>query len=365
MLFRTLCFLFALCTSPLLAQGPHLLRLEPPGMDVSAVLKTIADEKLPVGGIIIDVARSGQTLFPVPDSPYITRAGFEDGTQLTRWIDEIHAQGLKAYAGVNLLRWWLLFSEDPNPFERVPELLELDSSLSCSDELDAKYASMWHPKVRAGLVALMRELATRYPGFDGLYLQAQFSRTAYLGFSDDARIAYIRNAHIDPVDLPLYGVDEFQDKYLLAYFEWRPKQLTELVREVVGAYREIAGADDRVIAMATATGPARRPRHRATPGDDWVTWLLEGLASDLAFEASVWLDGWPGMFRAGLDTFGRLRTPAPTYLIVSGEQRGVLSPIADVYSALGQGDISGLPLLVSPYAPSQLDGSLDLLRSLR
>ncbi|MBD3173700.1 MAG: family 10 glycosylhydrolase [Armatimonadia bacterium] len=358
--------LLGLVGAPATADGPHILRLMPPQMDVDATLDAIAAEELPIGAVVIEVLQSGQTLFPVPDSPFITREGFEEGAQLQQWIAAAHERGLKVYAGVDLLRWHLHFSPDPDPFERLPELVDLDTNLSCEGDVDAMYASLWEDDVRLGLAVLVEQLASRYPDLDGLYIQPHLSRTAYMGFSDAGRVAYIRHAQVDPVDLPMYGVDDAEHDRLRAYMEWRPTQLTQLLTEVVGAYRGAAGEESRIIANGAAGYPALRTRHKASTCDDWVTWLLEGAVDDVVMEPTLWRAQWAAELQAGRGMFERLRQPGDVYLRVAGEQRGEIVPIEEFWSHLTGAEVSdGLPLFVTPYTSDQLMASLELLRSLK
>ncbi|HOS91989.1 MAG TPA: hypothetical protein PLQ54_01620 [Armatimonadota bacterium] len=365
-LIRTLCFLFALCTSPLLAQGPHLLRLEPPGMDVSAVLKTIADEKLPVGGIIIDVARSGQTLFPVPDSVFTTRVGFEDGTQLTRWIDQIHAQGLKAYAGLDAVRWWTAAYADPDPFLERPELAELDSDLSCNPANDAKYASPWHPAVRSSLVSLARELGSSYQALDGIIVCLRLSPSAYTGFSDAARRACIDALRIDPLDLAVFGVSEDWDPNLKAWMEWRPRALTDLMRELTSAYRDADGTgQDRVIAIGSGAYPAYSLRLQACCADDWLTWALDGLIDGVALDTVPGRERWHEELAVGLDVLERARLGIAPYIAIRGEHHGSVVPLTDAYGQVAGAGLGGRALLLDPVVASELESAIGLLRSRR
>jgi len=363
---RAVCFLLVLGTCPLFAEGSHLLRLEPPGMDVSAVLKTIADEKLPVGGIIIDVARSGQTLFPVPDSPYATRAGFEDGTQLTRWIDEIHAQGLKAYAGVDAVRWWTAAYADPDPFADRPDLVELDSDLGCNPANDAKYASPWHPAVRSGLISLARALGSSYQALDGLVICLRLSPSAYTGFSDAARRACIDALRIDPLDLAVFGVSEDWDPHLKAWMEWRPRALTELMRELTSAYREAdRTGQDRVIAIGSGAYPAYSLRLQACCADDWLTWALDGLIDGVALDTVPGRARWHEELAVGLDVLERARLGIAPYIAIRGESHGSVVPLADRYALVAGAGLEAHPLLLDPSVASELGSAMELLRSLR
>ena len=172
--------------------GGHALRVVPPEMDVSATIRAIQSEGLPVELLVIDVCRSGQALFPPPEgSPFVARSGFESGAQLREWIDEAHRAGLPVYAGMDLLRWVDPLSSDPNLLEAHPALMELDAGKVCRPPgaKGGDFASPWSGEVRDALRGLLTKLATDYPDLDGLYVAWSLSLDTYMGFSDAARAA--------------------------------------------------------------------------------------------------------------------------------------------------------------------------------
>ncbi len=380
---------------PVCAQEGAFLRLVPPEMDVAAAIETIANEGLPVEAIVIDVCHSGQALFPLSgaapppsptteddpfgagsellpqddpvvapeDMPFIVREGFEDGTRLQEWIDLAHAKGLKVYAGMDLLRWWLPWSSDPNPLDMHPDLVELDSDLTCEGEEPARYASPWHPVVRASLRALMRELGARYPDLDGLYVECRLSQLAWLGFSDDARVAYIRHARVDPIDLPVFGVDPKKHPPLKTWMEWRKEYLAQFLGAVTSGWREVAPGK-RVAARASSCHAAYLLRYQAYSCQNWVRWLLTGAVDDLMLEVEMHrVNQGAKEFRAGHAVYQELALVSEARLTVPGEQRAALLPIGDNYTRLTEMEIPKLPLFFDPQTAEQLEVVMGILRT--
>ncbi len=379
------------------AQEGAFLRVTPPEMDVTATINAIAEEGLPVEAIVIDVCHSGQAIFPLtgaappprppsednpfggdellpnddpilaPDEiPFTVRPGFEDGTRLQAWIDLAHAKGLKVYAGMDLLRWWLPWTADPNPFESHPGLQELNSDLSCEGDEPARYASPWSPVVRASLRALMRELGARYPDLDGLYVECRLSRYVYLGFSDDARVAYIRAARVDPIDIPVFGVLESKHPPLKAWMEWRKEYMTQFLGSVTSAWRETA-PDKPVIARAAAAQATFRLRYQSYSCQDWVRWILSGAVNSLTLDVDLFRvkEKCEPEFLAGYAVYEDVALAAPARLVAPGEQRGALLPLAESYAMLMDMELPELALCFEPCTPEQLSVALDLLRESR
>lgn len=363
-IFRVAGAVLCLLALPALAESKNVLRLVPPEMDPAATIETIAAKQLPVGAIVIDVCRAGQTLFPVPDSPFEVREGFQGGGPLKGWIALAHANGLRVYAGFSPWFWWPPMSRDPDPFLKHPTLLELNSDLSCDPGAAGKYASPWSEEVRKGLRNLAAELGRRYPELDGLYLHPTLALTTWLGFSDAARVAYIRAAQVDPIDVPVYGVAESKDPRLMAWYAWRLDSIAECVDEISRAYREACGdARKPVLARALASTPTWRIRFRTPTCADWARWISRESVSAMVLEADLARGNGFDEFAAGYRVYRDFALATGAYLLVPGEQYGQIVPFEETWKRLMGAKPPPIPLLVDPATPEALASALELLAS--
>jgi hypothetical protein len=339
-------------------------------MDVSQVIEQIEADALPVDVLVIDVCRAGLTLFePPPDGPFIAREGFEDGTQLGQWIEEAHAAGMRVYAGMDVLRWWDPGSEDPDPFEAHPEMLELNPDLSCGPGATGKYASPWSATVRTAVTDLLTQLSTEYPHLDGLYVECSLSKTDYLGFSDAARAAFIRDQRVDPIDLPIYGVSEDDHAPLKSWYEWRLRTFREFLGALRSTFRK--GAEGKpVIARATAGVATYALRHRAASCQDWMEWRFNTAADDLVLEIDLarvirGANAPINEFNAGYRLYGSIQPQGNPYLLVPGEIRHEPVSLEESVQRMDEWDLPNLPLFIDPDRASELGVALQVLTVLR
>ncbi len=368
----------------------NALRLVPPDMDVTAAIETIVREHLPVDTIVIDVCHGGQAIFPLgtqlpprrpadespfdelPDeqltpleSPFAVRPGFEGGTQLREWIALAHGAGLRVYAGMNLLRWWTPHSSDADPFIARPELVELDSKRSCEGTSTARYATPWSPVVRQGVESLLEALGAEYPELDGLYVECRFPRTSWMGFSDQARIAYIRYASVDPADLPVYGVDEGDDPELRAWMVWRLSEFRSLLNCAVAAFRRGTGDVGRpAVARVTCGIAARRLRFKAVSGEDWVMWLVAKTVDDVVLEVDLNRERARREHQAGLRLYADACPSGQATTLISGELWDEPLPLDEAYSRVTEMGLGGGCVLVDPAQAAQMETAWAVLRAL-
>ena len=364
------CLLALVLQPAALASNEHALRVVPPEMDVSQVVEQIEADALPVDVLVIDVCRAGLTLFePPPDGLFIAREGFEDGQRLARWVDEAHAAGMRVYAGMDVLRWWDPNSDDPDPFEAHPELRELDSNLSCDPGSTGAYASPWSSTVRTVLAGLLVKLATDYPQLDGLYVDCRLPMSSYLGFSDAARVACIREMGVDPIDIPVYGVRDDDHPSLKPYWHWRMRSVGEFLGMLRAAFREASGGRP-LIARATVGVAAWGLRHRAASCQEWMDWRFNGIVDDLVLEidlarvsrgANAPIDE----FNAGYRLYSTIQPPGNPYLLVPGEVRGEPVLLAESVRQMDGWELPNLPLFIDPDRASELEVALEVLSVVR
>ena len=347
--------------------GGHALRVVPPEMDVSATIRAIQSEGLPVDLLVIDVCRSGQALFPPPEgSPFVARSGFESGAQLREWIDEAHKAGMRVYAGMNLLRWWGPESTDPNPLETRSDLVELDSNLACDGIEEGVFASPWSRAVQDALRGLLTKLATDYPDLDGLYVEWRRSMTSCLGYSDAARAASLRALSIDPVDVHLFGIEPDDSPPLKAWFEWRLSSFREILGGIREAFRTASGGKP-MLCRATCGAGAWKLRYRAISAQDWLEWRFHSVVDDLVLEIDLTrgVNTPINEFRAGYRLYETIQPPGQPYLLVPGELRGQRVSLPEAAERMDKWPLPQLPLFVDPAQAGQLESALALLAVLR
>lgn len=354
-----------LCAHAARSDG-NLLRLVPSEMDVSAIIRSISEQQLPVSGIIVDVCRAGQTLFPVEGSVFRVRQGFEAEDRLAQWIEQAHAAGLTIYAGTELWLWWMPEWNDRDPFLEQPELLEVDEAMGQRVRDEVKYASPWHPRVCESFVALARTLATRYPALDGLYLRPTLSMETWLGFSDSAREAYRNRAGVDPVTIPVWGVKVADSPDLADWIAWRLDYLAERVREVRRTWEQ-AGGKGRVIARTLAAIPTWHKRYQGISLQNWYELASREAVTDLALDTELTKEGIgvSGLL-AGWKYASEWDPWLDFLLVLPGEQRNKVLDYASVWERfVGQWDRwPELPILFDPARPESLPIVFEVLASL-
>lgn len=358
-----LCTVAMFGSSPLLAQGPHMLRVHPPVTDVARALRAIGDQQAPFGAVVVDVCGGGMTLFPVKDSLFATRPGYDDGAALAQWIDQAHALGLRFYAGASLLKWWTPLLADPDPTESRVELWEVweEPRGGSARVPDGRFVSPWNPKVHESLVALARELGTRYPALDGFYFEAGLSDTALLGFSDQARLAYIDAVGIDPEDLngqAQPGSDARSNEWQ----EWRLAQAGELLRAVIAAYRGPAGAGKQVLYETTGPHSSLGRVWQAYSLEDWLPLAVDGQVDGLAFKVARHHGDPAGDHQRALDVVGRCRMGIPVYTVLSGDSLGAATPLVDGYAPIASRRLVGSGWIFDVYSDLQLTEAFTLLK---
>jgi hypothetical protein len=349
--------------------GGHALRVVPPEMDVSATIRTIHSEGLPVELLVIDVCRSGQALFPPPEgSPFVARSGFESGAQLREWIDEAHKAGLRVYAGMDLLRWVDPLSSDPNLLEARPGLVEMDVGAMCNPRAAAGggFASPWSGEVRDALRGLLTKLATDYPDLDGLYVAWSLSLDTYMGFSDAARAASILAVGVDPVDFASWGPVDSEPAPVTAWIEWRLSSFREILGEIREAFRTASGGKP-MLARAICGVGTWKPRYRAASCQDWLEWRFHSVVDDLVLEIDL-LRGVNtpiNEFRAGYRLYESIKPLGQPYLLVPGELQGKRVSLPEAAERMDKWPLPQLPLFVDPSQADQLESALALLGALR
>jgi hypothetical protein len=218
------------------------------------------------------------------------------------------ARGVDVYLALDCLHWADAdTSAADDLLARQPDLAERDHEGGFGRPADGKYASPFHPRVRAALRELVQEVAGRYPAVDGVVLDCRLPPGGVLGYSAAARAAFRTATKQAPPAWPLEGGPEGARK-AGPWLAWRTAECTALVRELSSAYR--AGAPKGRVA---ATGPAAwyrapLPERLAVPMD-WLTWAAGGAVDELLLDADWAAAGQKDLYRACEDLVRRIRKP--------------------------------------------------------
>ncbi len=180
--------------------------------------------------------------------------------------------------------WWTpsgTSSEDV--FAKRPDLSELNVSGLCSESPTAgKYASPFNPQVRAILRNTVENLALS-TGNSSLLLRCRLPRTAVLGYSDAARLAYINSKAIDPIDIQFGSGDVAEEKIAQDWISWRLAQMNSLVQSLATTYK--AKKLNRQLAVMGSADWLRMTRgQKNTTLEDWPTWAASGNIDEIVLE---------------------------------------------------------------------------------
>src|SRR5690606_28778459 len=111
---------------------------------------------------------------------------------LRELLDVAHNANIPVYFGVDVLTWGKNRENTTNIFNKISTIQAINKEFTRSDNADALYASPFNKKTGIIMIALLKELATKFPTANGVALNMHLSRQETLGFSDAARIASIK-----------------------------------------------------------------------------------------------------------------------------------------------------------------------------
>ena len=185
------------------------------------------------------------------------------GDQADSFVRAAHAQGLEAHA------WIVCASMGDAPKEFVERLRREGRTAEGPDRKPTTWLNLAHPDNQDLIVAVVRELATRY-AIDGIHLDyirypgspydcSEWTRKAFASARGRAVAQWPRDV------LPGGPLArEFQ--------EWKSRQITTLVRRVRQELRKVRPAARLSVAVF-----AEYPDCISTVGQDWAAWLRDGL----------------------------------------------------------------------------------------
>jgi uncharacterized lipoprotein YddW (UPF0748 family) len=220
-----------------------------------------------------------------PAAPDLERS-VETFDPLAYLLARAHEAGIAIHAWVNVCYVWSNPEQRP-PADHIatahPEWLMADADGTRMDEvsveewkrrgLEGYYVSPGNPAVRKHTVAVIEDIATRYP-VDGIHLD--YIRYPGMGFdfSKSTRAEFELRFGVDPFALQqdpeaasaLFGDDIFDLADSLR-IEWRIEQVDSLVRMAKGAIGELP--------LSAAVAP-NYSQARLEKGQDWVSWVVRG-----------------------------------------------------------------------------------------
>ncbi|MCB9913887.1 MAG: family 10 glycosylhydrolase [Planctomycetes bacterium] len=228
-------------------------------------------------GLLFQVRGNATCFFPSELEPWAEQFDFRSPgyDPLAVALEEAHARGLELHAWMNVTpAWW-----GPGPpacAEHVvnthPEWLWYDAAGRPQPYSERFYVSLnpCLPEVRAHVVGVVREVLARYD-VDGLHLDYVRFPNELVDGPDGAD--YPRDART--LDLFHAASGATPDAAPRAWDAWRADQVTELVRDVRAAQRELAPR--AVLSAAVGPDPEAAARHF----QDWRRWIDEGLVDAL------------------------------------------------------------------------------------
>src|SRR5262249_57075144 len=203
---------------------------------------------------------------------------------LPPFLARMHQENRRVHALVDCLHWTRPQSApERDVLARFPELAERTAEGEFGPEKAGKYASPFNPRVRAALCDLLREIGSRYPELDGVVFRCRLPADSVLGYSEAARVAYIRASQLDPLDVVPDGAAAA--KVYAEWSQWRAEQMAALVKELSAAFRTVSPK-----ARVGAAGQAGWFQMAAAPQnnflEDWPAWAAAGSVDEIILEHS-------------------------------------------------------------------------------
>ncbi|MBM3500078.1 MAG: hypothetical protein FJX74_15590, partial [Armatimonadetes bacterium] len=248
-----------------------------------------ADATHPLSVIAVTGLREGQALAPIAGGLLGVASEPERSAfaQLTR---DSARKRTHVMVFLDALHWELSTSDQLDVLNQRPDLLEVNYGSTCGSAVGAgRYVSPCHPAVKAALTELAGRIPEIAPAPPGLIVRCRLSPTEILGYSEAQRLAYVRAAAIDPIDLlPVTG-DAVDKTCLEAWSRWRLGALTELLTLVAAAFR--GEAPSGTVTAAVLAGAYREPvAKRTCAAEDWLTWILDDIIDGVLLEGA-WEEG--------------------------------------------------------------------------
>ena len=336
----TVVALMAQYAPALCAASPPIARsivVDPLNIDLSnAQIRTSVTDQA-VSRIVIECMKSGQTLWPTQSSVLDQMRCYRGKSDvLGPVIATAHKKHVEVYARISCLQWGPTGTRpEESALRRHPDLAERLLRNSCTDSQSGSYASPFNSKVRIVLENTVRELATTYPALDGLVLDCRLPSTSVMGYSDSARVAYLKYAQIDPID-----IDEDSDSGSVTlahdWYEWRIAQISTLVTDLSQCYRTIS-PKGKVAATGRANWYRQSPSLRNRSLEDWAAWASSGAIDEVILDGS-WADpASQGDYPAATEKAGALKTPIRLSIDLMLHAAGTtVDPVAELERQQGQ-----------------------------
>ena len=227
----------------------------------------------PGADIAIQIFRNGHTLVPLTETfpaPLKTQDIQRVNAAVARWKASGHGH---VYGALDVLRW----AEEGVDYRqgvlgKHEDWIAKDPYGRFGDaDCDGICASPYSPEVRAALVELARRTGRLLPSLDGIVLRATLAgHEQYLALTEDARVAYIREHQMDPID----GIGS-GDRLV-----YQRESVTRLVLEMARAYRQ-EQPQGWVVGLGWAAYYAVDESWRGLFAGDWVAWAKAGAVNEM------------------------------------------------------------------------------------
>ena len=207
-----------------------------------------------------------------------------DGGKLLRFAEQSSENAKESKTHFDILHW--VHSGTPTKqdvLEKEPQLAEHDIEGTCGQvEPSGKYASPFNPQVRAILRNTVTNLASS-TRTSSLLLRCRLPRTAILGYSDSARLAYINAKSVDPIDIRFGTGDAEEEKLAQDWISWRLASVASLVKSLSTTYKT-KKPTGKVAVMGSADWTRMTRGQKNTTLEDWPTWAASGLIDEIVLE---------------------------------------------------------------------------------
>jgi len=190
--------------------------------------------------------------------------------------DDLRKKGVDCFAGFGLLTL-LNPSRQTLIMFRDKDLLKPSyDSLYRPDGVPQSEAglSIFSDSIRQVSASQIRKFVSRIPEVDGVLLDIRLSIKQLLAYSLGARICYIQERRIDPIDIDIYSRDSDQIQLNQDWARWRLEKMGEFVAEMVAAART-GNPKRKIVFMGYANFYQWSLADQNFSLNDWLNWTLD------------------------------------------------------------------------------------------
>jgi hypothetical protein len=234
-------------------------------------------KKFNIKRITIPVFLDGKTRFTHSKLPF---TGIKiDISNSNKMIKQLRNMNCEVFLYIDLLRWSGGNDNNSSIFDKYPNLLELDTKGSCELPYIGKFASPFNDEVRFILKDLMAITAMQFPNVSGFLVKSALPTGTLLGYSETARLNYLKVKNIDPLDIS----DSNDLKLILDWYYWRFSEMLITNKLAIQSAQNI-NPNLKFACIGFANHYQTPIGVQATSLEDWMNWIRQKIFGEVILQ---------------------------------------------------------------------------------